>query len=45
VSAAESIYCDDDATYNDHDDEKTTEMKSFKSKFNPHELVRKEQHL
>jgi hypothetical protein len=45
VSAAESIYCDDDPTYNDHDDEKATEKKSFKSKFNPHELVRKEQHL
>lgn len=49
VSAAESLYCEsfDDRTIkspgDDEDDERATEKKSFKSKFNPHELIRKEQ--
>jgi hypothetical protein len=39
VSAAESIDCDDSYI----DEEVITEKKSFKSKLNPHDLVRKEQ--
>jgi hypothetical protein len=31
VSAAESIYCDEDSNFNDVDDEQATEKKSFKS--------------
>jgi hypothetical protein len=39
VSAADSIDCGDSYI----DEEVATEKKSFKSKLNPHDLVRKEQ--
>ena len=39
VSGAESINCDDISYV---DEEVATEKKSFKSKLNPHDLIRKE---